>query len=194
MPGGLQSGELGRSTGILPVFHGQDGRATRDFAVLLALLPSDRPFSTGGAIASRIARRRPLTTPKNHHAANSGRLISEEPWPFFVGNRGWARISKYLSAARRERRPRLVGGATMNAILNEPIPRFPSSIVARQLALASYADRLCRQLSRSSPDQAAISTDSFSKQLSPTANSGSSIGTKSPASLVGLRRDVRLQA
>ena len=38
MPGGLQSGELGRSTGILPVFHGQDGRATRDFAVLLALL------------------------------------------------------------------------------------------------------------------------------------------------------------
>ncbi|MFZ1936328.1 MAG: hypothetical protein WCB27_00175 [Thermoguttaceae bacterium] len=82
----------------------------------------------------------------------------------------------------------------MNAILNEPIPRFPSSIVARRLALASYADRLCRQLSRSSPDQAAISTDSFSRQLSPTANSGSSIGTKSPASLVGLRRDVRLQA
>jgi len=35
-PGELQSREFGRSTGILPVCHGQDGRATKDFAVLLS--------------------------------------------------------------------------------------------------------------------------------------------------------------
>jgi hypothetical protein len=70
----------------------------------------------------------------------------------------------------------------MNAMRDEPISPFSSSIVAIRLALAHRADRLCRQLSRSSPDQVMISTDSFSRQLSPTPNSGSSIWTGLPAS------------
>ena len=54
--GQLQSREFDCSTGILPVCHGQDGRATRDVAVLLGFW-ADWPIAVDIAVAFGILLR-----------------------------------------------------------------------------------------------------------------------------------------
>ena len=118
--GKLQSRELGRSTGIVPVCHGQDGRATKDFAVLLGR--RGETLTTPSAASDNTTENSRLE-PAIHRVPPHGTKTREQPTkPRSVGSAGFA--AGALQGLGRLRPPRVDGFAGLRPGLSVRVYRM----------------------------------------------------------------------